>query len=110
MSLNLQLRPQAKAWFTTAAQERGVEPSELLEEIITAQFAPGRDPLSGKFPQLGGLTEEDFKTTEIRGVDDTAAKRTIADIVREVGGIKGLSSDMSRNKAKYLKGFGETKP
>lgn len=109
MSLNLQLSPQAEAWFTTAAQERGVEPSELLEEIITAQFAPGRDPLFGKFPQLEGLTEEDFKATEVRGNDLATDNRTIADIVREVGGIKGLPSDMSQNKAKYLTGFGETK-
>jgi hypothetical protein len=80
MSLHLDVSPQAEARFNSVAEERGIEPGQLFEEMLDSYLPP--IPVDGDGPSI----YEKF-----------------ADLF---GTIEGLPPDMSQNKRKYLKGFG----
>jgi hypothetical protein len=86
MSLHLDVSPQAEARFTAAAQQKGIDPATLLERMISDYLPPlAQEQELGDF---GG--------------------RSIADVILEIGTVKGGPPDLSTNP-KYMEGFGETK-
>jgi len=80
MSLHLDVSPQAEARFNSVAQERGIEPEQLFEEMVDqlpVKAAVDATPLS---------IYERFKDL--------------------FGTVEGLPTDLSENPGKYMGDFG----
>jgi len=87
MSLHLGVSPQAEARFNAEAQQKGMEPAMLFETMV-ALLLPLNHEAEQNLGDFGG--------------------RSVADMILEIGTVKGGPLDLSTNP-RYMEGFGQTK-